>query len=385
METKGPLRVLVVHGALGWRENEGGEIADVIYGLLRRVEATGGQMLATDARALFRVERSGDDVDFVRIADLAAVVRADVDVVHVHMVTKLRRLLLALLFRLRGVPVVCSPMGMLGDDFATRSWFRQTSRVRLAVKRAMLRARRSSWRVVATTFVCTSRHEARQAHLPAEKVILLPLPVPRSTLAQRAIGGEPPPRRDHDAFPIAYVGRFDVRRKGIDRLAAWLEASRAEVPHPALRLFAPQGDLPAAMDALVADGIVDWDQHTTGAELAETLGDCRGLVLLTRYEGQPRVLREAVLLGLPVITTVSSNFAEVIDTLGAGVVVDGDRPSEVQAAFHSIADLDISRSAAAQLLDREHIGAFLHDQLVAVADGAAVARDYYAQSSRVSG
>src|SRR5690606_33903260 len=146
----------------------------------------------------------------------------------------------------------------------------------------LVRALRVCWKAVAVRFVCTSANEAAQAHLPPERVALLPLPVPRSALARRAVttdGGVDP------AGPAAYVGRFDVHRKGIDRLAAWLQvAADSTAERPLLRLFAPAGDAPPpALAELIARGVVAWDTETSGADLAGPLRQCRALMLLSRY------------------------------------------------------------------------------------------------------
>jgi glycosyltransferase involved in cell wall biosynthesis len=373
------LHLLVVHSALGWRENEGGEIADLIVGLRRRVAAEGGQLLATNGRALFRVEADGDDVGYTRVGGLSALIRARVDAAHVHMVSQVRHLLVALLLRLRGVPVLLSPMGMLGDDFAGSSWFRTSGRLRRRAKPVLVRALRGCWSLVATAFVCTSAHEAQQARLSPSRVVLVPLPAPRSPLAARALSGGGTVRSS-SAGPVAYVGRFDVHRKGIDRLAGWLQSRRDELPRPALRLFAPAGEqAPRAIAELIADGVIDWDMHTTGADLAAELERCRAMILLTRYEGQPRVLREAVLLGLPVITAAAANFSEALAVLDAGIVVDPDRPDQIQDAFEAVTACRPSPAAAAVLFDRDRLGSFVHDVLTDLAHRRGVQlADYYA-------
>jgi glycosyltransferase involved in cell wall biosynthesis len=359
------------------------------------VAAAGGQLHATNGRALFRVDAGDDDVTFVRVGGLGTVLRTRFDVAHVHMVTQVRHLLVALVLRLRGTPVVCSPMAMLGDDFAASSWFRTPGAVRRLTKPPLVRALRGCWKLLATLFVCTSAHEARQAGLAPEQVALLPLPLPRSALARRALTLAGDGAAPADA-PVAYVGRFDVHRKGIDRLARWLRSARdahgggsapdAPLPRPALRLFAP-GDTAPPQDIaeLIAAGVIAWDTHTSGADLAAELRRCRALLLLTRYEGQPRVLREAALLGLPIITTEAGNFSEALVALGAGVVVDGDRPDEVRAAFAQVAGLRPSPAAAARLFDRDRLGAFLYDVLDDVARGRAAAADYYRAPATVQG
>ena len=371
-------KLLVVHSALGWRENEGAEIADLVAGLRRRVAAAGGQLLATNGRALFRVDTHGDDVAFTRIGGLSALIRTRIDAAHVHMVTQVRHLLVALFLRLRRVPVVLSPMAMLGDDFAASSWFRTPGRLRRRAKPLLVRALRRCWTMLATLFVCTSAHEAQQARLSPSRVVLLPLPAPRSPLAALALTSDGRPRSS-PAGPVAYVGRFDVHRKGIDRLATWLQSRRDELPHPALRLFAPASDTaPPAIAELIADGVIDWDTRTTGADLAPELARCRALILLTRYEGQPRVVREAVLLGIPVITTAAANFSEAIAALDAGVVVDADRPDEIQAAFEAVSACSPSPASAAALFDRDRLGAVIYDALVDLANrGRVQVADYY--------
>lgn len=379
-----PARLLVVHSALRWRANEGGEIADLIYGLRRRVNTTGDELLATDARAVYRVDLAAGDVTFVEVAGAGALLRLDVDAVHVHMVAQLRHLLVAALFRIRRTVVLCSPMAMLGDDFGSRSWFRGSGRFRRRVRWFVLRLRRGAWRAVATAFVCTSEHEARQAHLPPHRVVLLPMPAPRSPLGRVAQEEALDGRSSTPDGPAAYVGRFDIPRKGIDRLATWLEVGAGDRSTPALRLFAPDDrGAPATIARLVTDGVIDWDRTSTGAALAPELRRCRAVLLLTRYEAQPRVLREAVLLGVPVITTASSNFAEVLAVLDAGVIVDGDDPVDVQAAYERASALTVDRRAAAALFDRERLGAFLYAWLVDAADGRRAATDYYAHARSV--
>ena len=190
--------------------------------------------------------------------------------------------------------------------------------------------------------------------------------------------------------PIAVIARFDVHRKGIDRVCAWLDAYGEDpVPRPAVLLLAPGPDhVPPAVERLRDEGLIEWDERTSGADLTGPLGRSRGVLLLTRYEGYPRVLREAALAGLPIVTTASANFAETLELLStrerpAGYIVDGDDPRKVQAAFVALAETELDAHPAWDVFDRRRIGQFLADVLTRMASGdAPEERSYYAWASR---
>jgi hypothetical protein len=85
-----------------------------------------------------------------------------------------------------------------------------------------------------------------------------------------------------------------------------------------------------------------------------------------------------VLLGLPVITTTAANFSEALAVLDAGVVVDADRPDQIQAAFEGVTVCRPSPAEAAALFDRDRLGSFVYDVLTDLARRRGVRlADYY--------
>ena len=100
-------------------------------------------------------------------------------------------------------------------------------------------------------------------------------------------------------------------------------------------------------------------------------------MLLSRFDGQPRSLREALWLGLPIICTPECGLDEVVATLNAGWIVCGDAPAEIQAAFKSLPAMLVNRADVHHLFDRVEIGRFLLAALVAVAARRPPPRDYY--------
>jgi glycosyltransferase involved in cell wall biosynthesis len=389
------VRLLVVHRGLLRGRDEGLDVRELIAGLLEGVAtAPDLEVYATDCRHLYRPRLRDGQIAYERASSLRQGLRAGFDVVHVHMpwVAHLR---LALHQRLRGAAVLCSPMSMLGDDFARASWFRPTRRGYVRLKPLFVRLARVCWRIVSTQFVVLSADEVRLAHLPARRCVLVPWTVPPTPLAEAAarwLATTPAaPVTPASRRPIAFVSRFDGYRKGFDRLYAWLLANEARLPRPAVVLLAPDDrEQPPELAALVERNLIEWDPTTRGEGLLPRLRECRGLVLLSRWDGQPRILREAALLGLPTLSTASSHFSEVVELLGKGAVVDGDDVDAIQKAFERMAAADAAdendHRRAWRLFDRRTVGRYLRDVVVAAAGrGTLPERSYYRWVTREGG
>lgn len=286
--------------------------------------------------------------------------------------------------RRHGVPIVFAPTTFLGRDFATGSWFTARRTLRERVKPLATALLRTAWRRLATWFVCVSAEEAAQAGLPTARTILLPWPAPDTPLAAAISARDPArPAGDPDG-PVILASRLAVHQKGVDRLCDWLRTHAPSLPRPAAVLATPDGDAGPQVRGAVDAGLLDWDRTHHGAELLPLLEGARGAILLSRWDGQPRILREAAMLGLPTISTVSCHFSELVELLGTGSVVPDDDPDALQAAFQQAQPGDAR--IARELLDRDAIGGFLMDVLTAIAAGETPSeRSYYASRSRPRG
>lgn len=372
-------QVLIVNASWGWAREEGLDIQQLMNGMCATVPP-GGRLMGTDGRSVFDVDLS-DPSHVEPLGSWRLLIRMRIDVAHVYMVLPPLHLLLAILLRVRGVPVVCTPIGMLGRNFATASWFKPNSRSRQRLKPFQVAVWAWCWRVVASGFFCLGQDEARQAGLPMSRCALAPMPVPISELASAIPAAASPQARTIESGsverPVALVSRFDPYRKGFDRIFHWVAEYASELPRPAVRVFAASPEGVTEIGLGEHHGWVHWDPDTRGAALAPALMACRAVILLSRWEGQPRVLREAALLGIPTISTACGNFCEVVTAIGAGVVVDGDRPEEINAAFVAVATHPRDPSRARAIFDPKRIAAYHWQVLEAVARSEEFPASYY--------
>lgn len=179
------------------------------------------------------------------------------------------------------------------------------------------------------------RQEARRYYDP-----------PRSFLAGAGLfpATDAPADASRDGDYLLFFGRNDVHQKGLDRLLeGYAEAVRAGFELPLVIAGRAQGDSDTYLRAAAARlGL------TTRIELVGERDDrgrdalmrgARTLVFLSRWDGPPRPVREAIAVGLPVIVSRGTNTSELVAAHGAGVEA-GDSPSEVAAALLRAADAD---------------------------------------------
>jgi glycosyltransferase involved in cell wall biosynthesis len=368
-----PLRVLVVHSDLHSRLFECSEVWQYLRALAATTDNGQVAVSATDCRRVYDVTFDTPIGGLVAGTGMLRGLRRPVDVGVVFGPLPWYHLLVALALRLRGVPVVFAPLALLTRDFAQGSWYLGRGRLFRQAKPWLVRALGRLWARAAAVIVCASAHEVRDSGLPPGQVVLLPWPLPDTPLAALAARADMDDLHRDPQGPVALASRYDPWRKGFDRLATWLETHGDALPRPALVLLTPEPeqDDPVAvrLRRLAADGLVDWDTTTRGQSLADRLRTCRGAVLLSRWDGQPRALREAALMGLPILCNASANFAEVLDALGAGAVVDGDDPDAVQAGYLQLCGPQDAAVRARALFDPDAVGRFLGEVLAAVAGG----------------
>lgn len=376
-ELRRPLRVLMVHRGLTSVDGEAAEVQQQVLGLLTAAPGPDGcEVYVSDCRYVYRAVLHGREVRYCRLTTLFRA-RIRFDVAHVHMPVPAVHVVAAVLLRLRRVPVVLSPMGMLGDDYARSTWYRGRPTLFARLKPSVVRLLRALWMRLADRFVGLGGDEVRVSGLPVSRSAVVPWPTPATGLALAVTA-------DDDTVtgtggPLAFIGRFDPQRKGIDRLAEWLRACADELPRPAAVLFASDDARDSGfLDDVVREGLLEWDPRTTGRDLRWRLQECRGVVMLSRWEAQARIMREAALLGLPIITTDTGNIREAAEYLGNVIVVDGDDPAAIQRAFDEADALPRGGKKARQLFAPENVGAFSFALLHAAATGAPwTSADYY--------
>ncbi|MDB5067591.1 MAG: hypothetical protein JWM18_4025 [Chloroflexi bacterium] len=159
------------------------------------------------------------------------------------------------------------------------------------------------------------------------------------------------------AVVVGAVGR----RKGIPELLAALE----ELPGLHLDIIGPvsaePGDLGSecmrAVRVAESGGRVRYLGTLSAADVAARLRDASMFVLLSRAEGMPVALLEAMASGLPCVVTDVGAMSRIVGDASCGVVVDGGDAAAVTRALRRLAS---SGDARVQLGDRARQHALRH-------------------------
>lgn len=354
---------------LHWYPNflHGGAVANAVLGLAAAQAQRGGSVtIATAASSqapLYEAMDAGAGVDlvawqpartlqvagqYVRVArprELARLAALRPDIVHVHGEFNLDNLRVSRLFR---CPVVISPHGACHAVVLAKS--------RRVAKRLFLAAETILLRRHVTTFHALSPAEAEhlRAVFPRAASYCAPqgpsMFVPRAPPAQ-----ETTPATERGPVRLLFVGRLDVYTKGLDLLLdAFAMATRSgRAPHLHLTLAGPdwRGGL-ARLTAQVADlGIADRVEFPgvlSGRGVADALATADIYVQLSRHEGFPLSVAEALLAGLPAILSnaVGTTSYPEIAALPHVRVVPASRDAAAQAIVTAATHLPEMSSGA---------------------------------------
>ncbi len=365
-------RLLVVHRGLLTQRDEVADLCETVAGAVEAGIPPNLELEVSDLRYRYRATVQGGAFEPVPLGRLTpALLSRRYDIVLIHEPVPLMHLLFAAILRLSGTTVIHQPINMISRAYCLSSWFAPRSWLFRRVRPTLVWATTVAWRYVADGFLCVSAHEIDDSNLSPDRCRIVRWPRPPTGLAAATFesdadrAGKPNAKGGAGEAPIAFVNRFDWHRKGFDRLCAWLEVHGDDLPRPAVLLLAPEPpDVPDRLQALVNDGLIEWNTTATGRSLHRELLRCRALLLLSRYDGQSRVLREASLAGLPTISTVDSHFSEIVSALGCGFIIDGDDPGDLHRAFIAVEEQVCSVEAARKLFDRTSIGAETVEALV---------------------
>jgi glycosyltransferase involved in cell wall biosynthesis len=167
-----------------------------------------------------------------------------------------------------------------------------------------------------------------------------------------------------DAFVVGSVGRLSPQKAPLDLIRAFAALA---------------GRRPEAHLVVVGDGPLRTETETEASRLGlenrvrflglrrdmpEILGALDALVLVSRYEGLPRVVPEAMAAGLPVVATDVDGTSEAVAHGETGFLVPSGDVARVAAALESLA----ADPASARLMGeraRERAAAFSIDVMVA--------------------
>lgn len=146
--------------------------------------------------------------------------------------------------------------------------------------------------------------------------------------------------RSIDEGYLLFFGRNDVHQKGIDRLIRGYSVARMNgLELPLVIAGAEHAGSSRILQELAAELCVEVDFR---GELSEPekwslLAGARALVFLSRWDGPPRPIREALAVGTPVVVSNGTNMAELVAGCDAGTVA-GDSPDQIAAALAMAAD-----------------------------------------------
>lgn len=171
-------------------------------------------------------------------------------------------------------------------------------------------------------------------------------------------GWQFPSRPAPDGAPgrrLLYLGRFAPAQKGLDLLVQAF--SLAAGPDDQLTLAGVDhggglARLQRLIDASPARDRIVVRGPAWGADKAELFDQHDAFVHLSRWEGLPLAVVEALASGMPVVVTAATNVADLVQEHGAGWVATGDGTAALGAALRASDDELVAAGRNAQELAR---------------------------------
>jgi len=156
----------------------------------------------------------------------------------------------------------------------------------------------------------------------------------------------PPPKSDHGALTIGYVGRLSAEKGPLD-FVTMAAAILKQAPTTTF-LMAGEGNMMAATKALAKELGVTHAMEFVGfvkqAKLPDFYARLDALALPSYTEGTPLTLLEAGALEIPVVATRVGGCPEVVEEGENGFLVEPGQPDKMAALFlRLIADAALRR------------------------------------------
>ncbi len=185
-----------------------------------------------------------------------------------------------------------------------------------------------------------------QAVTPAERAIILRVaPSARCELifnaaySSRVDGPPAPPSRvaPSDRFPrFGFCGRYAIEHKGLDLLLKGFAEYRRSGGRGSLELVGPgpsREELESLAKSLSIEACCKIGGPLFGDEKTRRLQSWDYFVLPSRFDVFPTAGLEAALLGLPLIASRLTGFAELLESRRSGFVIDTLSPGAVAKAL----------------------------------------------------
>jgi glycosyltransferase involved in cell wall biosynthesis len=140
-----------------------------------------------------------------------------------------------------------------------------------------------------------------------------------------------------DVLLVAFLGRLDIRGKGLDVLVEGFRQACVLAPERRIVLSLYGTGLVKRVEALVPPEVSDRvsvQPAILGDEKAALLSAADVFVTLSRWDVMPTALMDALSAGLPIIVTEATGMDEFVRAHDAGRVVDLD-PADVARAIAS--------------------------------------------------
>lgn len=253
-------------------------------------------------------------------------------IVHIHFASRgstLRKMILAEMVARAGRPLVLHAHGAEFDYFHRKL----PAAVRRNVNRTLQRA---------TVFLTLSNHWRNfyidECELSPSQVAVLPNPV--------CVPSEVPDRSERDQVQIVHLGRLGNRKGAYDLLNAFLTLPEG-LRQRARLVLAGDGDVDAirklaqpAGDRVIVPGWVDTSERNHLLEQSDVFA------LVSRAEGVPMALLEAMANGIPSITTPVGGIPDVFQHDVHGVLVKPGDVDEIRAGLIRLITDDAFRAAA---------------------------------------
>ena len=157
-----------------------------------------------------------------------------------------------------------------------------------------------------------------------------------TTYTELTAFSEPPVAPLPDSPVALFVGVLE-RYKNVHAIAEAWRLAAPRVPDATLAMVG-DGRHRDVVDALLADlpGRVTWKRRLETPAMVQALDDAWLLLLASRSEGTPRVVREALCRGRAVVGARAGGIPDVVHDGETGLLVDPDRPDEIADALVAI-------------------------------------------------